>query len=55
MIKAKGNGQSECFKCKSEGRYSLTWTSFLYHIDNDKEHLYCFKCASEMERGEKDV
>ena len=34
MIQAKGNGLSECFKCKSEGKYSLTWTSFLYYIKN---------------------
>lgn len=52
MIKAKGNGQSECFKCKQEGRYSLTWTSFLYRIQNDSfEHLYCYDCAKELERS----
>lgn len=28
MIKAKGNGLSECFLCKCRGLYSLTWTSF---------------------------
>lgn len=28
MINAEGHGQSECYKCKQEGRYSLTWTSF---------------------------
>lgn len=50
MINAKGNEQSECFKCKSEGKFSLTWTSFLYYVENDKEHLYCFKHASEIEK-----
>ena len=58
MIQAKGEGQSECFKCKSEGKWSLTWTKFLYHIENDK-HLYCYEHALELEgkmkRGEKHV
>lgn len=48
MIHAKGNGLSECYKCKNEGKYSLTWTSFLYHIKND-EHLYCYECAKTLE------
>ena len=50
MIKANGYGQSECYKCKQEGKYSLTWTSFLYRIENDNfEHLYCYDCAKELE------
>jgi hypothetical protein len=50
MIKAKGNGQSECYNCKKQGKYSLNWTSFLYRIENDNyEHLYCYKCAKELE------
>ena len=50
MIKAEGHGQSECYKCKSEGKYSLTWTSFLYITEKDNyEHLYCYEHAKEME------
>lgn len=49
MIKAEGHGQSECYQCKKEGKYSLTWTSFLYKIKND-EHLYCYECAKELEK-----
>lgn len=49
MISAYGNGQSECYLCKKEGRLSLTWTSFLYRIENDYEHLYCYKCAKRLE------
>lgn len=49
MINAKGHGQSECFLCKSKGIFSLTWTCFLFKIDND-EHLYCRDCARELER-----
>lgn len=52
MIQAKGYGQSECYKCKQEGKYSLNWTSFLYRIETDNfEHLYCYECAKELERG----
>lgn len=50
MIEAKGEGQSECFKCKKYGRYSLTWTRFLYRIKNDNfQHLYCYSCVLEEE------
>ncbi len=48
MIRAKGHGQSECYLCKQNGKYSLTWTSFLYKINNDN-HLYCFECAKNLE------
>lgn len=51
MIKANGNGLSECYLCKLKGLYSLTWTSFLYKIENDN-HLYCYKCARELEGRE---
>lgn len=50
MIKAKGNGQSECCKCKEKGKWSLNWTSFLYRIENDNyKNLYCYECAKELE------
>ena len=50
MIRAIGYGQSECYRCKILGKYSLTWTSFLYCIKNDNyEHLYCYECAKELE------
>ena len=53
MIPAIGHGQSECCKCKEEGKYSLTWTSFLYRIKNDNyDGLYCYDHAKELE-GEK--
>ena len=56
MIKAQGEGLSECYECKRKGKYSLTWTSFLYKIEKDNfKNLYCFKCAEKLERGEKDV
>ena len=43
--KAEGNGQSECTRCKANGKYSLTWTSFLYEISGMKG-LYCGKCVT---------
>ena len=50
MIKAEGNGQSECCECKRQGKYSLTWTSFLYRINSDNyENFYCYEHAKELE------
>ena len=50
MIRAYGHGLSECFKCKKEGKYSLTWTSFLYKTKKDNyEHFYCFQHCKELE------
>ena len=50
MIKAEGNGQSECYECKKQGKWSLTWTCFLYKIKNDNyEHFYCLEHAKELE------
>ena len=49
IIKAEGHGQSSCYKYKQEGRWSLSWTSFLYKIKNDNyEHLYCWECANKL-------
>ena len=55
MINAYGHGLSECYECKKEGKYSLTWTSFLYKTKKDNyEHFYCFEhCKKLEERYEK--
>lgn len=54
MIKAEGHGQSECYKCKQEGKFSLTWTSFLYKTEKDNyEHFYCFEHCKKIEEEEK--
>lgn len=51
MIKAEGHGQSECYQCKKEGKYSLTWTSFLYRTEKDNyKNLYCYECANKLEK-----
>ena len=50
MVKAKGNGLSECYLCKNENKYSLTWTSFLYRTEKDNfEHLYCYEHCKKLE------
>lgn len=54
MEKAKGHGQSTCCICDKQGKWSLTWTSFLYRIKEDNyENLYCFEHAKEIEEGGK--
>ena len=50
IVKATGHGQSECYLCNQNGKYSLNWTSFLYRVENDNfEHLYCYECAKKLE------
>lgn len=49
MIQAKGYGQSECYECKKHGKWSLNWTSFLYKLNNDDGHFYCYECAKKLE------
>lgn len=44
ITKRTGNGQTECKRCKDNGKWSLTWDSFLYTF-NDKP--YCFECLME--------
>ena len=39
-IPKEKQGQSECYECKRNNKYSLTWTSFLYEY---KENYYCFE------------
>lgn len=49
MIRVIGYGQSECYRCKILFKYSLPCTS-LFRIKNDNYgHLYCYKCAKELE------
>lgn len=56
MIKAQGNGLSECYNCKKQNKYRLTWTSFLYRIENDNfEHLYCDECAKLLEKQKEKI
>lgn len=51
MIRAVGNGQSECYLCKKAGKWSLTWTSFLYRTEKDNyQELYCYECAKKLEK-----
>lgn len=45
ITKRNGHGQTECKRCKDNGKWSLTWDSFLYNF-NDKP--YCFECLMEM-------
>lgn len=50
MIKAEGHGQSECYECKKQGKWSLNWTSFMYKTDVDNfEHIYCYECCKNIE------
>ena len=45
ITKRDGHGQTECFGCKSKGKWSLTWDSFLYTYNG---RPYCYDCLKEM-------
>lgn len=49
IAKATGNGQSECRRCKEQGKWSLTWTCMLYTIEG-KDGFYCWDCAKKILR-----
>lgn len=44
MIKAEGHEQSECYKCKQEGKFSLK---------DNYEHFYCFEHCKKIEEEGK--
>ena len=45
---AKGNGQSECVICKKQGKYSLSWTSFMYRVSGF-DGILCYHHALEKD------
>lgn len=49
ICKAEGHGQSECRRCKELGKWSLTWTSFLYRIEGINGY-FCYECTKEIEK-----
>lgn len=47
VSKGVGDGLSECTICRMLGKYSLTWTCFLYQIEGS-DALYCAEHAREV-------
>lgn len=52
MIKATGEGQAECPKCRELGKWSRTWVCFLYEVEGHKGY-YCKEHAEELEKEEQ--
>ena len=49
MIKCSDKGFSKCYNCNF-----LSLKSLLFRIKFDNyEHLYCYLCAINLEKGEK--
>lgn len=55
MKPCEGHGQGLCHNCKKKGEAVSTWMCFLYTIDNDNEHIYCYDCAKKLEKQEEDT
>lgn len=51
MIKATGEGQAECPKCRELRKWSRTWVCFLYEVEGHKGY-YCKEHAEELEMEE---
>ena len=49
ICKAEGHGQSACRRCTELGKYSWTWTSFLYKIEGINGY-FCYECTKEIEK-----
>ena len=50
ITQAKGEGQSQCRRCKELGIWTVEWCCFMYEIE-EKEGYYCRECIEEM-KGE---
>lgn len=50
MKQCEGEGQGSCYGCYiKKGFWNRIWMCFLYHLDNDNGHIYCYECAKEIE------
>lgn len=47
ITQAKGNGQSQCRRCKERGKWNVQWCCFMYEIEGKEGH-YCKNCADEL-------
>lgn len=52
MIKATGEGQAECPRCRELGKWSHTWVCFLYKVEGH-EGCYCKEHAEEFDKEER--
>ncbi|MBS6062751.1 MAG: hypothetical protein KH972_02650 [Peptostreptococcaceae bacterium] len=52
MIKATGEGQAECPRCRELGKWSHTWVCFLYKVEGH-EGCYCKEHAEELDKEER--
>ncbi len=53
ITQAKGNGQSQCRRCKELGKWNVQWCCFMYEIEGYEGH-YCSECMKEIKRQENE-
>ena len=51
--KAKGEGQSQCRRCKELGKWNVQWCCFMWTIEGKEGH-YCTECKNIIVNGENE-
>ena len=46
---AKGEGQSQCRRCKERGIFNVCWCCFMFEIEGHEGH-YCRECMEEIKK-----
>ena len=49
ITQAKGEGQSQCRRCKELGKWNVQWCCFMYEIEGKEGH-YCRECMEEIKK-----
>ena len=53
ITQAKGEGQSQCRRCKELGKWNVQWCCFMYEIEGHEGH-YCRECMKEIKQQESE-
>ena len=48
VVHCLGDGQCECKFCKEKGKWSLSWTSWFYKLNENDEGVLCRNCLTEI-------
>ena len=48
VIHCLGDGQCECDSCKEKGKWSLSWTSWFYKLNETDKNVLCRDCLAEI-------
>ena len=48
VVHCLGDGQCECKSCKEKGKYTVSWTSWFYKLDENDKGVLCRDCLREI-------